>query len=167
MSLGPVFDPVAWRALCWIGAASGRRKSEEPPLLLPIVRQIPGEHDEPCGRQLDGLLADQDRANDFRREIRETHEHRHNRASRRAATPLSRRQCRSPAAHPFQPGEGLRRSTGRNAGSLPSLAHDAGPLELCLQQRDRASVSERENLATRAVVRRKQKISSLPSTQSG
>jgi hypothetical protein len=56
-----------------VDAASGRRKSEEPPLLLPIVRQIPGEHDEPCGRQLDGLLADQDRANDFRREIRETH----------------------------------------------------------------------------------------------
>jgi len=51
--------------LRWIGAASGRRKSEEPPLLLPIVRQIPGEHDEPCGRQRDGLLADQDRANDF------------------------------------------------------------------------------------------------------
>jgi len=50
---------------------------EEPPLLLPIVRQIPGKHDEPCGRQLDGLLADQDRANDFRREIRETHEPRH------------------------------------------------------------------------------------------
>jgi transposase len=39
--------------LCWIGAASGRRNSEEPPLLLPIVRQIPGEHYEPCGRQLD------------------------------------------------------------------------------------------------------------------
>jgi IS1 family transposase len=35
--------------LCWNGAASGRRKSEEPPLLLPIVRQSPGEHDEPCG----------------------------------------------------------------------------------------------------------------------
>jgi hypothetical protein len=34
--------------LCWIGAASGRRKSEEPPLLLPIVRQIPGEHCELC-----------------------------------------------------------------------------------------------------------------------
>jgi hypothetical protein len=31
-------------------------------------RQIPGEHYEPRGRQLDGLLADQDRANDFRRE---------------------------------------------------------------------------------------------------
>ncbi len=37
-----------------------------------------------CGRVLEssasragGLLADQDRANDFRREIRETHEHRH------------------------------------------------------------------------------------------
>jgi len=55
--------------LCGIGAASGRRKSEEPPLLLPIVRQIPGEHYEPCGRQLDGLLADQVRANDFRREM--------------------------------------------------------------------------------------------------
>jgi hypothetical protein len=63
--------------LCWIGAASGRRKSEEPPLFLPIVRQSPGEHDEPGGRQLDGLVADQDRANDFRREIRETHEPRH------------------------------------------------------------------------------------------
>jgi hypothetical protein len=60
--------------LCWNGAASGRRKSEEPPLFLPIVRQSPGEHDEPGGRQLDGLVADQDRANDFRREIRETHE---------------------------------------------------------------------------------------------
>jgi hypothetical protein len=70
------FRPVTCRALCWIGAASGRRKSEEPPLLLPIVRQIPGEHDEPCGRQLDGLLADQDRANDFGREIRKTHERR-------------------------------------------------------------------------------------------
>jgi hypothetical protein len=46
-------------------------------LLLPIVRQIPGEHYEPCERQLDGLAAGQDRANDFRREIRETHEHRH------------------------------------------------------------------------------------------
>jgi hypothetical protein len=66
------FRPVTWRALCGIGAASGRRKSEEPPLLLPIVRQIPGEHYEPGGRQLDGLLADQDRANDVRREIRET-----------------------------------------------------------------------------------------------
>ena len=41
------FRPVTCRALCWIG----RRKSEEPPLLLPIVRQIPGEHDEPCGCQ--------------------------------------------------------------------------------------------------------------------
>jgi hypothetical protein len=71
------FRPVTCRALCWIGAASGRRKSEEPPLLPPIVGQVPGEHDEPCGRQLDGLLAGQDRANDFRREIRETHEHRH------------------------------------------------------------------------------------------
>ena len=48
------FRPVTCRALCWIGAASGRRKSEEPPLLLPIVRQIPGEHDEPRRRQLDG-----------------------------------------------------------------------------------------------------------------
>jgi len=64
------FRPVTCRALGWIGAASGRRKSEEPPLILPIVRQIPGEHDEPCGRQFDGLLADQDRANDFRRERR-------------------------------------------------------------------------------------------------
>ena len=34
------------------------------------MRQSPGEHYEPCGRQLDGLLADQDRANDFRREIK-------------------------------------------------------------------------------------------------
>jgi hypothetical protein len=64
------FRPVTCRALCSIGAASGRRKSEEPPLLLPIVRQIPGEHCEPCGRQLDGLVAGQDRANDFRREIK-------------------------------------------------------------------------------------------------
>jgi hypothetical protein len=32
--------------LWWIVAASGRRKSEEPPLFLPIVRQIPGKHDE-------------------------------------------------------------------------------------------------------------------------
>jgi len=95
-SLGPVFDP-SQRALCWIGAASGRHKSEEPPLILPIVRQIPGEHDEPCGRQLDGLLADQDRANDFRRSGRQ---------GRRRS--LSRRHCRSPAAHPFQPSEGLR-----------------------------------------------------------
>ena len=55
---------------------SGRRKSEEPPLLLPIVRQIPGKHYKPCRCQLDGLLANQDRANDFGREIRETHEHR-------------------------------------------------------------------------------------------
>jgi hypothetical protein len=68
------FRPVTCRALCWIGAASGRRKSEEPPLLLPVMRQSPGEHYE-RGRQLDGLLADQDRANDFRRETRETREH--------------------------------------------------------------------------------------------
>src|SRR5258708_7269358 len=47
------FRPVTCRALCWNGAASGRRKSDEPPLLLPIVRQIPGEHEEPGGRQLD------------------------------------------------------------------------------------------------------------------
>ena len=59
------FRPVTCRALCGIGAASGSRKSEEPPLLPPIMRQIPGEQYEPCGRQLDGLLADQDRANDF------------------------------------------------------------------------------------------------------
>jgi hypothetical protein len=50
------FRPVTCRAMRWIGATSGRRKSEEPPLLLPIVRQIPGKHDEPCGRQLDGLV---------------------------------------------------------------------------------------------------------------
>jgi len=56
------------------GAASGRGKPEEPPLLLPVVRQIPGKRCKPCRRQLDGLLADQDRANDFRREIGETHE---------------------------------------------------------------------------------------------
>jgi FAD/FMN-containing dehydrogenase len=56
------FRPVTCRALCCVGAASGRRKSEEPPLLLPIVRQIPGGHDKPCRRQLDGLLTDQDRA---------------------------------------------------------------------------------------------------------
>jgi hypothetical protein len=75
MSLGPVFDPSHVEHCD--RAASGRRKSEEPPLLLPIVPQIPGEHDEPSRRQLDGLLADQNRANDFRREIRETHERRH------------------------------------------------------------------------------------------
>jgi hypothetical protein len=73
-SLEAVFDPSDVEHCSGIGAASGRRKSEEPPLLLPIMRQIPGEHDEPCGRQLDGLLADKNRANDFRREIRETHE---------------------------------------------------------------------------------------------
>ena len=59
-----------------VGAASGRRKSEEPPLLLPIVRKISGMRYETRRHQLDGLLANQDRANDFRREIRETHEHR-------------------------------------------------------------------------------------------
>jgi hypothetical protein len=68
MSLGPVFDPSHVEQLCWIGAASGRRKSEEPPLLLPIVRQIPGKRYEPRRRQLHRLLADQDRANDFGRE---------------------------------------------------------------------------------------------------
>src|SRR5580692_12091812 len=76
-SLEAVFDPSDVEHCSGIGAASGRRKTEEPPLLLPIMRQIPGEHDEPCGRQLDGLLADKNRANDFRREIRETHEPRH------------------------------------------------------------------------------------------
>ena len=55
------FRPVTCRALCWIGAASGRRKSEELPLLLPIVRQIPGEHYEPYGRQLDWLTALEER----------------------------------------------------------------------------------------------------------
>jgi hypothetical protein len=55
------FRPVTCRTLCWIGAVSGRRKSEEPPLLLPIVRPIPGKHDEPCGRQLDWLTAFEER----------------------------------------------------------------------------------------------------------
>jgi hypothetical protein len=34
------------------------------------------KRDKSRQRQLDGLLANQDRANDFGREIRETHEHR-------------------------------------------------------------------------------------------
>ena len=38
---GPVFDPLHVEHCSGIGAASGRRKSEEPPLLLPIMRQIP------------------------------------------------------------------------------------------------------------------------------
>jgi hypothetical protein len=123
--------------LCWIGAASGRRNSEKLPLLLPIVRQIPGKHCKPCGRQLDGLLAGQDRANDFRREIkRDARAPPDNRASRQTATPWRdavitarkehvagcdrsgdqggkavvdrfRGAIADPAAHPFQPGEGL------------------------------------------------------------
>jgi hypothetical protein len=40
------FRPVTCRALCWIGAASGRRKSEEPPLLLP----------DPPGKNVGGLV---------------------------------------------------------------------------------------------------------------
>ena len=38
-------SPKIVRAIL-VGAASGRRKSEGPPLLLPSVRQIPAEHDE-------------------------------------------------------------------------------------------------------------------------
>ena len=55
---GPFFDPSDVEHCRGIGGASGRRKLEEPPLLLPIVRQIPGKHDEPWRRQLDGLLAE-------------------------------------------------------------------------------------------------------------
>ena len=75
-SLGPVFDPS--HVEHWAGSA--RRQAGANPRSRRCSRhscgRIPGEHDEPCGRQLDGLLAGQDRANDFRREIRKTHEHR-------------------------------------------------------------------------------------------
>jgi hypothetical protein len=40
------FRPITCRALCWVSAASGRRKSEEPPLLLPI---FPGQTHLPAG----------------------------------------------------------------------------------------------------------------------
>jgi hypothetical protein len=58
-----------------LGAVSGRRKSEEPPLLLPIVRQISGKGYETCRRQLSGLFTGHNCAIDFGGEIRETHEH--------------------------------------------------------------------------------------------
>ena len=59
-----------------LAAASARRKAQNPPLLPPIVRQISGQRDQPRRRQLDGVLAGQDAADDFRGEIGETHENR-------------------------------------------------------------------------------------------
>ena len=56
MSLRPFFGPSDVEHRGGICAASGRRKSEELPLLLPIVRQIPGKHYKPCRCQLDRLL---------------------------------------------------------------------------------------------------------------
>ena len=56
-----------------VGAASGRRKSKESRLLLPIVRQISGKGYETRRRQLDGLFTGHDGVNDFGREIGETH----------------------------------------------------------------------------------------------
>jgi hypothetical protein len=67
VSLQAILDPSDVERFGGIGAASNRSKSEEPPLLLPVVRQFPGKRYKPCWRQLGGLLADQDRANDFGR----------------------------------------------------------------------------------------------------
>jgi hypothetical protein len=93
-----LFRPVRCRALCRMCAASGGHKSEDLPLLLSIVRRIPGKRHEPCRCQLDGLLADHDRANDFRSEIhtRDARAPPDNRASRRAGTPRCRCCHRDP-----------------------------------------------------------------------